>query len=172
MSKGIRIIISRLVERRERCRDDTDVLICTGICWRSVGSVPYSPKLASIYGNEPKLAKTRVSFAPPGFLPRAGLGYPRVLPTPHCSNDNFIELSARGRWNAAKAIQIKPAIAKALLARPPRKHASSTRRYSEADEREESLLSRLSKKYLRQVFINDQGRCGYFDDDLAFIFVD
>lgn len=75
MARGITIKITRKVERRERRKDEIGVYIWAGTCSRALSSLPRSPSLASIYGDEPEVITTTIEFLPPGVVPHAALEY-------------------------------------------------------------------------------------------------
>lgn len=77
MPHGIKITITRLIERRERRSDEIGVCIWTGHRKTRVDSLPESPKLAYLYGNKPRKVVTRIEFLPPGVIPFDGARYRR-----------------------------------------------------------------------------------------------
>ena len=78
MARGIVIKIVRPIETRKRRKDDVGLRIWTGTRWTRVDRVPYSPRLAYIYGSEPKIVRTKIEFLPPGVTPHAALVYKHV----------------------------------------------------------------------------------------------
>ncbi len=79
MGRGITITIKRMIDVRDRRKDDRSITIWTGTRWTEVGSVPWPPGLAADCGVVPEAVTTPIEFPPPGVVTDEALLYQKTL---------------------------------------------------------------------------------------------
>lgn len=79
MARGITIKVSRIIETRERRKDEVRVSIWTGTAWVCPTATPRDPNMAKYFGSDPKVVTAKIKFLPPGVVPYDALLYRQIL---------------------------------------------------------------------------------------------